>query len=280
MRKIKNIHRAVSAPIADLVTFRALPTHSIDHIDPFLFLNHHGYQIYPKNNNGLPFGPHPHRGFETVTFIVKGDLTHQDSSGSESIIKAGGVQWMTAGRGIIHSEVSSEEFKENGGELEILQLWLNLPAKHKMVEPSYTGLQENDIPKVEIDHGKVVLNAISGSWEGQEGAFHPITDIQLSSIYFQKSGEYSISIEEKRNVFFYVVKGKLKVNTEEVKIHQLMEFENSGKEIKIKAEEESIILLGHALPYKEPIVAQGPFVMNSEEEIFQAYEDYRQGKFA
>src|SRR6187549_1845772 len=127
MRSIKKIHKAVYEPIADLVTYRAIPTASIDYIDPFLFLNHHGPQVYLPNNRGLPFGPHPHRGFETVTFILDGDIFHKDSGGYEGTILPGGVQWMTAGSGLIHSEVSSENFKKNGGPLEILQLWVNLP---------------------------------------------------------------------------------------------------------------------------------------------------------
>ena len=136
MRKIVAIHDAVYEPIADLKTYRALPNASIKHIDPFLFLNHHGPQIYPPNNHGLPFGPHPHRGFETVTFILDGDIYHKDSGGNQGTIVPGGVQWMTAGSGLIHSEISSESFKERGGKLEILQLWVNLPARHKLAKPS------------------------------------------------------------------------------------------------------------------------------------------------
>lgn len=279
MRSIKKIEQAVSAPIADLVTYRALPTNSIEHIDPFIFLNHHGYQVYQKNNNGLPFGPHPHRGFETVTFILHGDLTHKDSGGSESIIKAGGVQWMTAGKGLIHSEVSSEEFMKNGGDLEILQLWVNLPAKFKMADPKYIGLQKEAIPKIELDNGKVTIDAVSGNWEGTKGAFSPLVDIQLATLYFKKGEIYRTSIPAERNIFFYVVKGNLKVNGQDAIMHQLVEFKNEGDKIIIEAVEESTILFGHAIPFNEPIVAYGPFVMNTEEEIRQAYHDYRNGKF-
>ena len=160
MKLIKHNHKAVSEPIADLVTFRALPTSSVsmNQLDPFIFLNHHGWQHYPPNNNGLPFGPHPHRGFETVTFILEGDLMHRDSSGGGSVIHAGGVQWMTAGSGLIHAEISSPEFKKKGGPLEILQLWINLPAKFKMTPPAYTGLQKDEIPVVQWDDGKVQAN--------------------------------------------------------------------------------------------------------------------------
>lgn len=279
MRTIKKIHNSVTAPIADLITYRVLPTNSVDHIDPFIFLNHHGYQAYPKNNNGLPFGPHPHRGFETVTFILQGDLAHKDSSGSESVIEAGGVQWMTAGKGLIHTEVSSKEFMKNGGDLEILQLWVNLPAKYKMVDPKYIGLQKNDIPAIEMDNGKVSIDVVSGNWEGTKGAFTPLVDIELATIHFKQGGTYKTSISSERNIFFYVVKGKVKVNDQDAKMHQLVEFNNDGDEIKIEDLEESIILLGHAFPFNEPIVAQGPFVMNSEDEIKKAYQDYRDGKF-
>lgn len=279
MRTIKKISRAVSEPIADLITYRALPTSSIDNIDPFIFLNHHGHQVYPKNNNGLPFGPHPHRGFETVTFILQGDLAHKDSSGSESIIEAGGVQWMTAGKGLIHAEVSSEDFIKNGGDLEILQLWVNLPAKYKMVQPSYKGLQKEDIPTVELNDGKVAINAVSGDWQGAKGAFSPLVDIQLASIYFKAGGVYQTSIAAERNIFFYVVKGKVRVNGQEAKMHDLVAFNHDSEGIKTEALEDSIILFGHAVPFNEPIVAQGPFVMNTQEEIRQAYQDYRNGAF-
>lgn len=278
MRIIKQIHVAESAPIADLLTYRALPTKSIDHIDPFLFLNHHGYQVYPENNRGLPFGPHPHRGFETVTFILEGDLAHKDNSGAESIINAGGVQWMTAGKGLIHAEVSSETFKQEGGNLEILQLWVNLPAAHKMVEPAYRGLQKNEIPSLELEEG-VTLDVVSGTWGGMKGAFEPLTDIALATLTFTKGGNYKTSIPANKSIFFYVVKGTLTVNGKEVHAHELVEFLAEGKLIQIEALEDSVLLLGHATPFNEPILAHGPFVMNTMEEIHQAYDDYNNGLF-
>src|SRR6188508_1300632 len=150
MKTIKANHKAEYEPIADLVTYRAMPTKHVamNQLDPFIFLNHHGWQEYPPGNNGLPFGPHPHRGFETVTFILEGELAHTDSAGHESVIRAGGVQWMTAGRGIVHAEVSPESFKRAGGRLDILQLWVNLPARLKMTAPRYVGVQADGIPAV------------------------------------------------------------------------------------------------------------------------------------
>jgi len=277
MRTIKKLHQAEYSPIADLVTYRAIPTRSIDYLDPFLFLNHHGPQFYPANNNGLPFGPHPHRGMETVTFILEGDISHKDSSGHESVIDAGGVQWMTAGSGLIHAEVSSDHFLKNGGPLEILQLWVNLPAKSKMSTPFYKGLQKDKIPSVVLDNGKVTVNLVAGEWDGQNAAFQ--SDIQLNTIYFKPGGQLTIQVPETHTIFFYVIKGVLTVNGKEVPALKLAEFNSDGTTLEISTEEDSILLFGQALPLNEPKVAQGPFVMNTQQEIAEAYQDYQQGKF-
>lgn len=278
MRTIKEIHQADYSPIANLITYSSLPSRSLDQIDPFLFLNHHGPQKYPANNAGLPFGPHPHRGMETVTFILEGDIMHKDSGGHESVITAGGVQWMTAGSGLIHAEVSSDEFKKHGGDLEILQLWLNLPSYLKMSKPQYSGFQKEDIPILTISE-QVSLHAISGKWDGLEGAFQTETDVHLSTIYFKKDGKISFNINPERNIFFYVIRGKLNVNNSEIKALHLVEFNNDDSGLTIEAFEDSILLLAHAKPINEPVVAKGPFVMNTQEEIMQAYNDYRMGKF-
>jgi redox-sensitive bicupin YhaK (pirin superfamily) len=271
----------VRADIGDLVTYQALPVSASgrDELEPFIFLNHHGHQVYPPHNGGLPFGPHPHRGFETVTFIVAGDLVHSDSGGYESLIKAGGVQWMTAGRGLVHAELSSEEFKAGGGEVEILQLWLNLPARLKMTEPRYIGLQKNDIPELEFDNGRVTVNLISGNWDGAEAALVPLTDVHLSSVHFKQGGRLTRDVAAGRSVFFYVVKGELVVNGERASARHIVEFNRDGERIEIEARTDAVILFGHAEPNNEPIAARGPFVMNTEAEIVQAIRDYQAGKF-
>lgn len=279
MRSIKQQHQAISAPIADLVTWRALPTRSIEYIDPFLFLNHHGPQLYKPHNQGLPFGPHPHRGFETVTFILAGDIMHKDSSGAESIITAGGVQWMTAGRGLIHAEVSSDAFKQKGGGLEILQLWVNLPASLKLTEPKYTGLQQQAIPTLPLDEGRVRLDAVSGIWAGQQGAFEPQTDVALAIVRFEKGGSLQQQISADRNIFFYTISGTLTVNGQQTQRTWLTEFNNDGSALNITATSDAVLLMGHAKPFQEAVVSHGPFVMNTEAEIRQAYQDYREGKF-
>ncbi|MFT4857961.1 MAG: redox-sensitive bicupin YhaK (pirin superfamily) [Algoriphagus sp.] len=279
MRSIKKIHKSEYRPIADLVTYSPMPARDLDQIDPFLFLNHHGFQIYPPQNQGLPFGPHPHRGMETVTFIVAGDIVHKDSEGHESAITAGGVQYMTAGRGLIHAEVSSSEFKRNGGELEILQLWLNLPASQKMTEPRYLGLQENEINNFESEEGKIKVQQLFGEWNGIKGSFDPSFPITMSTIHFQSGGKISKSIPVGENIFCYLVRGTITINGTEVNLRHLVEFKNDGTEINFEAAEDSILILGHALPFNESVVAQGPFVMNTEQEIKEAYQDYQSGKF-
>ncbi len=278
MRKIKSLHKARYTPIADLVTYNALPTASLPQIDPFLFLNHHGPQVYKPNNNGLPFGPHPHRGMETVTFIIEGDIMHQDSTGSESVIEAGGVQWMTAGSGLIHAEVSSSQFKKTGGPLEILQLWLNLPAKFKMTKPRYEGLQADNIPKVQLAEG-VEAQLIAGTFQNEKAAFETLTDVHLSTIFMQQGSSLSLKVANKRNIFFYMIRGEVQVNDAKASMLHLVEFINEGEDLLIQAMQDSIVLFGHAVPFNEPLVAHGPFVMNTMEEIHQAYADYQAGKF-
>lgn len=281
MKTIKAKHKAEYEPIADLITYRAMPTRlmPMNELDPFIFLNHHGWQEYPPNNHGLPFGPHPHRGFETVTFILEGDLTHKDSSGAVSIIKAGGVQWMTAGSGLVHAEISSDDFKKNGGPLEILQLWVNLPAKYKMAAPAYTGLQKEEIPVKSWDEGKVTGQIIAGEWDGVTGPVKPLTDIHIANLSFKAGGRVTFSIEKHQTVFLYVVKGETLINGEKGSMHHLIEFSHEGSSIEIKAVTDAMLLFGYATPFHEPFAAYGPFVMNTQQEIMQAYEDYHAGKF-
>ncbi|MET0621626.1 MAG: pirin family protein [Pyrinomonadaceae bacterium] len=281
MKTVVGLHRATRADIGELVTYQALPvsTLAVERVEPFIFLNHHGPQIYPPRNGGLPFGPHPHRGFETVTFILAGDLLHKDSGGYQSLISAGGVQWMTAGRGLIHAEVSSEEFKAGGGPVEMLQLWVNLPARLKMTEPRYTGLQREEIPTAEADGGRVVLSVVSGSWEGTRGPFETLTDVSLCVARFAPGGRLRARVEAGRVVLCYVVSGTLKVNGRAAAARTAVELSDEGEAVEVEAESEAVLLLGHAARNREPIASYGPFVMNTREELEQAVRDYRAGQF-
>lgn len=277
MRTISTIYKAENRPMGGLVTRSPLPTRQLDQIDPFIFLNHHGPQHFPPHNNGLPFGPHPHRGIETVTFIISGDIAHQDTAGAKSVIDAGGIQWMTAGSGLIHSELSSDNFIREGGDLEILQLWINLPAKHKMTSPFYKGVPEKELVKLAIAAG-VRLDLIAGTFNEHHGSVETLNDIFLSTLRMDAGSTFRINIPEERNIFFYVVQGEAEVNGTAISEFHLAEFNKEGSTLEITAKNHSIIILGHASPLNEPMVAHGPFVMNTEEEIAQAYQDFRDGK--
>jgi redox-sensitive bicupin YhaK (pirin superfamily) len=272
-RTLRKIYPALRDDIGELHTWRPLPNGEIQQIDPFLFLNHHGPQVYPPGNRGLPFGPHPHRGFETVTFIVDGSLTHRDTGGHESVIERGGMQWMTAGRGLEHEEVSPPEFLERGGPLEILQLWINLPARLKFTEPGYTGLQKDGIPSFTADG--VTINLISGTWNGHRGPIESLTDVHMMTAELKAGSRIVLPAPRGRNVFFYIVRGALTLGD----AFHLLDMNDDGDEVVIEAVADALILFGHAVPLREPVVAHGPFVMNTREEIFEAIRDYQAGRF-
>ena len=280
-RSVHRLHPAMRDDIGDLITQRPLPGPNVDQLDPFLFLNHHGPQTYPPHNRGLPFGPHPHRGFETVTFILEGELAHRDNAGHESIIAAGGIQWMTAGRGIVHAEVSPRAFLETGGPVEILQLWVNLPSRLKMSEPAYTGLQRADIPTLALDGGKVALDLIAGEYEGSSGPVQSLTGVFMSTVRMQAGGTIRFEGVGGRSVFLYVARGVVQVGNYEDTVSQmhLVELNETGDAVEIRAERDATLVFGHAEPIREPVVAHGPFVMTTREEIAQAIQDYQAGRF-
>jgi redox-sensitive bicupin YhaK (pirin superfamily) len=273
-RTVRRQHLATRDDIGELETRRPLPNARLEQLDPFLFLNHHGPQVYPPRNRGLPFGPHPHRGFETVTFIVEGSLAHKDTGGHESVIDAGGVQWMTAGRGLVHEEISPRAFLERGGPLEILQLWVNLPSRLKMTEPRYTGLQKDQIPVI----GNVQL--ISGTYDGHTGPIETLLGITMMTVSLPAAARVTLPAPPTHTVFLYIVRGTVKVAGQQVEHFRLLELNDDGDSVDIEAVTDALLLYGHAAPIGEPVVAHGPFVMNTREEIVQAFQDYQAGKFS
>ncbi|MBB3589058.1 pirin family protein [Sphingomonas sp. BK481] len=277
MRRVLRTYPAQRDDIADLVTRRPLPGPQLPQVDPFLFLNHHGPQTYRPGNNGLPFGPHPHRGFETVSFILSGAMAHLDSGGHESVMRAGGVQWMTAGSGLIHAEVSPASFKRDGGPLEILQLWVNLPGRLKMTKPAYTGLQREDIPVVAVEGG--VVNVIAGTFEGQAGPVESLTRVAMMTVELAAGGKVTLPAPRDRSVFFYVIEGRPEVGGTLVEPWHLVTFDQDGDGIEVAASGPVRLVFGHADPIDEPVVAHGPFVMTTREEIGEAIRDYQAGLF-
>lgn len=279
LRTVAALHPAYRDDIGDLTTRRPVPGPGLEQVDPFLFLNHHGPQVYQPGNDGLPFAPHPHRGFETVTFILTGNLAHRDSGGHSSVIEAGGIQWMTAGSGLIHSELSPDSFKKSGGPMEILQLWLNLPPHLKMTTPRYTGLQVDAIPALPIAGGQGVLNLVSGTFEGMTGPIPSLTGVFLSTVRLSAGASVALPAPKGRNVFLYVVSGKTTVAGQAVAPWNLVTLNDDGDAVAVTAEEDIVLLYGHADPIGAPVVSYGPFVMNTRAEIHEAIRDYNEGKF-
>lgn len=279
-RTLATCHPAHRDDIGDLITRRPLPNSQRPHFDPFLFLNHHGPQHYPANNHGLPFAPHPHRGFETVTFIISGSLAHADSTGHESIIEAGGVQWMTAGAGVVHSELSPAAFKAQGGDLEILQLWLNLPARLKMTEPRYLGFQQDDLPHIPLPQEQGKLTLVAGQYQQHRGPVTPLVDEFIALVTIDETAPVTLPAPAQHHVFLYVVSGEVTLAGEQVSQWHWAELSAAGDEVIFTATPGSQLLYGYAQPFGEPVVSYGPFVMNSEQEIRQAISDYQAGLFS
>jgi len=282
-----NKNRSVSALLqADLVDMGGLPvrqpfpTFNVQQIDPFLLLHHANVKVpthIEPRHAGV--GPHPHRGFSPVTFIFKGGIHHHDSRGNDSVVYEGGTQWMNAGMGIIHSERPPDNIHEIGGQQEIIQLWINSPAKHKMDVPSYFPLPAEDTPRMVSDDQKVIVKIIGGDVLGKKGPIPTLTPLNAATTDFKKGGQIYIPLPEDHNAFLYLLDGKLNIEGYGfVEGLNAVVFRNDGKGISIDALEDTRALLMSGLPLNEKVESYGPFVMNSQTEILQAMRDYQMGK--
>jgi hypothetical protein len=276
-RKIARIIKAQDVKMGDITLKQPLPTSSLEQIDPFLLIHHIGplYQE-PQGRNVMPIGPHPHRGFEPVTFVFKGAVHHKDSRDNDSIIKSGGVQWMTAGMGIVHSETLSRELLENGGDIELIQIWINLPKEKKMIQPRYQGFQKETIPSIENDGATV--NVISGEYKNNKGPIASITGITAYTIEMTASSELIFKVKKDENQFLYQLNGMAKVNEIENGPHKLIYFGEEGSTLKIECSENATFLFLSGKPINEKVAQWGPYVMNSQTEIMEAMRDYQMGK--
>ncbi|MHA6248326.1 pirin family protein [Pontibacter sp. CAU 1760] len=281
--KNRTVQRLLHAELVDMGGMpvrQPFPTQQVETIDPFLLL-HHIEQELPKgivpHHSGV--APHPHRGFSPVTFIYKGGVHHRDSRGNNSVVYAGGTQWMQAGSGIVHSERPPADIEAQGGVQEIIQLWVNLPKAHKMNQPQYIPLQAEDTPVLALEGGRITVKVVAGQLNDVQGPIKPPTPILALRIQMEPEATYSFPIPEDFNAFLYVLGGE--VNLEgygPVERHQLVLFNLDGAGCTLTARKPTELLLLAGLPLKEPVVSQGPFVMNSQTEILQAMRDYRQGK--
>ena len=257
-----------------------LPTHAVGQIDPFLLLHHANIKApahVKPDHAGV--GPHPHRGFSPVTFIFQGGVHHRDSRGHNSTVYAGGAQWMNAGMGIIHSERPPDDIQEIGGRQEIIQLWINTPAQHKMDVPSYFPVKAEDVPSTASEDGKVKVNVFSGELLGIKGPVPSQTVVNAATLVFQQGGKISIPLPSNHNAFIYLLDGQLKVDgfglVEEL---HLVHFKNDGDGITLEGIQNTRVLLLSGKPLDEEVVSHGPFVMNTQTQILEAMRDYQMGK--
>ncbi len=282
--KFNTIKRAGRSHFVDMGPIRLrqpFPTQHIEMIDPFILLHHYGPYKISETNNPFDLGPHPHRGFEPVTFLIQGEQLHRDSLGNESIVKAGDVQWTTAGRGIIHAEGPTKEFVKNEGTLEGIQLWLNLPAEKKMIQPNYQHEKCEDFNVITSEDQKINTRIIAGKLENTYGRIKTQTAVNAFMIDAKKDGEISIPYDKSHLGLLYLLNGKVIINgveALELDKNQLMEFQQDGEGISIKAEANSKLLFLSGEPIKEAVATYGPYVMNSQTELLEAMRDYQMGK--
>lgn len=248
-------------------------------VSPFLMLDYAGPMDFPPSDHKRGVGEHPHRGFETVTLVYQGELAHRDSTGNGGIIGAGEVQWMTAGSGILHEEFHSKAFGETGGMLEMFQLWVNLPQKHKMTDPRYQAITAAEIPCIPFADNAGSVRLIAGEYGDLVGPAKTFTPIQVLDIAMKPASKQQLFVADGWTTILVVRKGQAQVNGQSVSAGQTMVLSRSGRLIEIESELESDLLLLSGEPIQEPVVGYGPFVMNSKAEIEQAFTDLRQGKF-
>lgn len=279
LKTVQQVTTAMPVQMGNDHIYQPFPSHALRQVDPFILLHHWGPYNFPPDNDALSLGAHPHRGFEPVTFIFEGEVHHRDSMGNDSIIKKGGVQWMTAGSGVLHSEMGTEHFHKHGGKFEIIQVWMNLPKNLKMTTPSYQGFQSDSIPFVMQDNEKVKVNVFSGRIGNAEGPIKSITDNDAYTIYMKEGGKTFLEIDEKKNAMLYLLDGSIIVNGKKVENgRNAITFTKEGTGIEIEATSESKMLLLAGEPLREPVAQYGPFVMNTQEELQEAFDDFYKGK--
>ena len=281
LNTIKKVGRSDFINMGPIELRQPIPTQQIEMIDPFVLLHHYGpYQI-SEENNPFDLGPHPHRGFEPITFLIQGEQLHRDSLGHESIVKAGDVQWTTAGRGIIHAEGPTKEFVQKGGTLEGIQLWLNLPAEKKMISANYQHIKNEDFSVVNSEDDKVKVQIIAGNLENKKGKIITQTHVSAFMIDVDKGGYYELKTSKEEQSLLYLLHGNVIINDKNElgeDENQLIEFHQDGDGFSIKGNENSKLLFLSGVPIKEHVASWGPYVMNTQTEIMEAMRDYKDGK--
>lgn len=251
------------------------------HVSPFLMLDYAGPQYFEPTGHRRGVGQHPHRGFETVTIVYEGELEHLDSTGSGGRIGPGDVQWMTAGAGILHEEFHSTAFAKTGGRLEMVQLWVNLPARDKMTAPGYQTILATDIPDVSLPSGAGRVRVIAGEFDGHRGPARTFTPMNVWDVRLNQGRSARFALPEGRTLALVALRGRVVINGDERPVNeaQVVLFGQQGTDVQVEAESDAVVLLLSGEPIDEPVAAYGPFVMNTAEEIRQAALDFNSGRF-
>lgn len=276
---IKNISDSPFTMMGPIELRQPIPGKNISRVDPFLLLHHYGPYPINKDSNPFDLGAHPHRGFEPITFLINGEQKHRDSLGNVQTIKSGGVQWITSGEGILHAEGPTKEFVDKGGELEGIQLWLNLPRAKKMMKPNY---QQSDVEQMEsISVDKGLLTVIAGAQQGKQGVIKTQTPVNAFWVDLETDGKIEVEIPNSHNALVYLIKGEVLLNEKQLLEYNklaMATFNSDGDGFVIKANQSSKLLVLSGEPIDEPVVMEGPFVMNTRREIMQAFMDYQNGE--
>ncbi|HXC05023.1 MAG TPA: pirin family protein [Bacteroidia bacterium] len=252
----------------------------MERMTPFIMLDYGAKYYFPPSDVPKGVGVHPHRGFETVTIAYKGKVAHHDSAGNSGVIGEGDVQWMTAASGILHKEYHEENFSLKGGDFQMVQLWVNLPAKYKMSKPKYQSITHDQVGKYILPAQGGVVEVIAGNYKNVKGPASTFTPVHLLNAKLNKGAEADFSFPAAYNTAILVIEGSVLVNgSETAPVNHLVLFENNGEDFTVKASEDALVLAMSGEPIHEPIAAHGPFVMNTKQEIAQAFDDYQRGKF-
>lgn len=283
MKQLSRVHRASQAhwvgdgfPVRNMFSYGR----NGEEISPFLLLDYAGPQDFEPASRPRGVEQHPHRGFETVTIVYQGEVEHSDSAGNSGMIGPGDVQWMTAAKGILHEEMHGRDFTRKGGTLEMVQLWVNLPARDKMSAPGYQDIRDRDILVMPLGTDGSIARIIAGELGGAQGPARTHTPVNLWDVRLKAGNASALNLPDGHTTMLLVLSGSVLVNgNETVNAAELAIFEREGDTISLEASEDTTLLVMDGEPIDEPVVGQGPFVMNTAAEIGQAYADFRTGRF-
>jgi redox-sensitive bicupin YhaK (pirin superfamily) len=249
-------------------------------MSPFFLMDYGSKWLVPPSDIPKGVGVHPHRGFETVTIAYHGKVAHNDSAGNSGVIGEGDVQWMTAGAGVLHKEYHEKEFSKKGGIFQMVQLWVNLPSKYKMTPAKYQPIENIVMPKYSLEDNKSYVELIAGEYKGMRGPASTFSPVYLFNARLSKGASTAFSFDKNFNTGMLVIEGEIKINNSgRVPENYFILYKHDGEDITVEAVKESVVLILSGEPIDEPVASQGPFVMNTETEIKQAYNDYYNGKF-